>query len=804
MLHEVPRSARDDNALNHDVMTRHFRFGFLALTWLVIPNQSNADPTSAGHRRSQSAATEQHEHTNRLAHEKSPYLLQHAHNPVDWYPWGEEAFARARRENKPIFLSVGYSTCHWCHVMAHESFENEEVAAIMNREFVNIKVDREERPDVDRVYMTFVQATTGGGGWPMSVWLMPDLKPFVGGTYFPPEPRYGQPGFKKVLERIATAWKENHDKIVEQGGQIVGALRESQGAPKAFGEGKLNAEVLDAAYQQLDRSYDPKEGGFGNAPKFPRPVTLNFLTRFYARSRVGHASGLPPSDASGTHALPSHGLEMALLTLRKMAAGGMHDHIGGGFHRYSVDRYWHVPHFEKMLYDQAQLAVAYLDAFQITRDKQYHAVARDILDYVARDMTSKQGGFFSAEDADSPVPVAAVYDHRGDSAQKSEVGAHRAPLQKTAEGTFYVWTKKEIDDALGDHAEIFDFHYGVQPHGNAPEGSDPHDEFRGKNILIERHTIPETAERFKKSEEETAKSLAQSRDKLFAIRAKRPRPHLDDKIIAAWNGLMISAYARAAQVLDDNSYLEIAARAAKFLRANLYEEKSKLLYRNYRDGRSDIEGFADDYAFVIQGLLDLYEASFDADWLKLAVELQETQDRLFFDEKNGGYFSTSGKDESVFLRMKDDNDGAEPAASSVAALNLLRLSQICDDKQMAERARKTIDTFATTLSHFPSAMPQMLVALDFSLSKPRQIVIAGKKDDPETKALLKEVHRHFLPNTVLFLADSAEGQKFLGEKNEAICAMSPVKGKSAAYICENFTCKAPVTDPEQLKNLLNL
>jgi uncharacterized protein len=737
-----------------------FRFGFLALTCLVTSSDTFAQRTPA-----------RSDHTNRLAGEKSPYLLQHQHNPVDWYPWGEEAFAKARRENKPIFLSVGYSTCHWCHVMAHESFENEEVAAIMNREFVNIKVDREERPDVDRVYMTFVQATTGGGGWPMSVWLTPDLKPFVGGTYFPPEDRYGQPGFKKVLERIGTAWKENHDKIVEQGGEIVAALRDSQSRPA--GENKIDPGILGAAYQQLDRSYDPKEGGFGSAPKFPRPVTLNFLTRFYARD--------PKSDAGK----PS--LEMALFTLRKMAAGGMHDHIGGGFHRYSVDRYWHVPHFEKMLYDQAQLAVVYLDAFQITRDRQYESVARDILDYVARDMTSKEGGFFSAEDADSLV---AGIGHPGHG--------------KTKEGAFYIWTRKEIEEALGDAAEVFEFHFGVQPHGNAPEGSDPHDEFRGKNVLIERHTIAETAQRFKKNEQEIAGLLAKSREKLFSIRTKRPRPHLDDKIIAAWNGLMISAYARAAQVLDEPRYLEIATRAANFLRRHLYEEKSKLLYRNYREGRSNIEAFADDYAFVIQGLLDLYEASFNVEWLKLAVELQQTQDRLFFDEKNGGYFSTSGRDESVFLRMKDDNDGAEPAASSVAVLNLLRLSQLRDDQKMAERVRKTIDAFATTLSHFPSAMPQMLVALDYSLSKPRQIVIAGKKDAPETKALLREVHRHFLPKTILVLADGAEGQKFLGEKNEAIRAMSLVEGKPAAYVCEDFTCKAPVIDQAHLGKLLKL
>jgi uncharacterized protein YyaL (SSP411 family) len=738
---------------------RHFPRAFLALTWLVTSSDTFGAPARS-------------EHTNRLAQEKSPYLLQHAHNPVDWYPWGEEAFARARRENKPIFLSIGYSTCHWCHVMAHESFENDEVASLMNREFVNIKVDREERPDVDRVYMTFVQATTGGGGWPMSVWLTPDLKPFVGGTYFPPEDRYGQPAFKAVLERIATAWKENHDKIAEQGGQIVDALRDSQSGGKI--EGTIDASILEAAYRQIDRSYDPKEGGFGNAPKFPRPVTHSFLTRLYARDTKGE---------SGKHAL-----EMTLFTLRKMAAGGMHDHIGGGFHRYSVDRYWHVPHFEKMLYDQAQLAVAYLDAFQITQDRQYEVVARDILDYVARDMTSKEGGFFSAEDADSPAVA---------------VGADRGQIE-TKEGAFYVWTKKEIDVALGDAAEVFDFHYGVQPDGNAPEGSDPHDEFRGKNILIERHTVAETAKHFGKTEEEVGKLLAECRAKLFFIRSKRPRPHLDDKIIAAWNGLMISAYARGAQVLDEPRYLEIGRRAAKFLRTNLYEKKSKLLYRNYRGGRSDIEAFADDYAFVIRGLLDLYEASFDVDWLKFAVQLQETQDCLFFDEKNGGYFSTSGKDESVFLRMKDDNDGAEPAASSVAALNLLRLAQFRDDKEIAKRARKTVDAFATTLSHFPSAMPQMLVALDYALSKPRQVVIAGKKDAPETKALLRQVHRHFSPKTALVLADGAEGQKYLGEKNEAIRAMSPINGKPAAYVCENFTCKAPVTDAKQLVELLKL
>jgi uncharacterized protein YyaL (SSP411 family) len=592
------------------------------------------------------------------------------------------------------------------------------------------------------------------------------LKPFVGGTYFPPEDRYGQPGFKKVLERIAGAWKQDHEKIAIQGAKILEALREAQTAGSSAAE-KIDTKILDAAYEQFSHSFDARDAGFGSAPKFPRPVTLNFLSRFYARD---------PSSESGKHAL-----EMDLVTLRKMAAGGMHDHLGGGFHRYSVDRYWHVPHFEKMLYDQAQLAIAYLDAFQITQDRQLELVACDMLDYVARDMTSKEGGFFSAEDADS------LFEHG-----KSEHG----------EGVFYIWKKKEIDSALGDTAEIFDFHYGVQPQGNAPEGSDPQDEFRGKNILIERHTVAETAQHFKKTKEEIGKSLERSRQILMSFRSKRPRPHLDDKIMAAWNGLMISAHARAAQVLDEPRYLESATRAANFVRTHLWDDSKKTLFRSYRDGRGKVEGFADDYAFVIQGLLDLYEASFDVEWLKFAMQLQETQDRLFFDEKNGGYFSTSGKDESVVLRMKDDNDSAEPAASSVAALNLLRLAQIRGEKQWQERAEKTIGAFHPTLSRFPSAMPQMLVALDFSSSKPRQIVIAGSQDAPETKALLRQVHRHFLPKTILLLADSAEGQKYLGEKLEAIRGMSMVDGKSAAYVCENFTCKAPVTDSSQLAKLL--
>ncbi|MGI8821546.1 MAG: thioredoxin domain-containing protein [Chthoniobacterales bacterium] len=702
-------------------------------------------------------------HQNRLTQEKSPYLLQHARNPVDWYPWGQEAFDKARAEDKPIFLSVGYSTCHWCHVMAHESFEDPATAQIMNREFVNIKVDREERPDVDRVYMTFVQATTGGGGWPMSVWLTPDLKPFVGGTYFPSEDRYGQPGFKSVLLRIAEAWKNEREKIVEQGTRVIAALQQATSAD-ADKSHEADAATIEAAYREIARSYDAHEGGFGSAPKFPRPVLLNFLFRVYARD---------PKSVAGKHAL-----EMALFTLRKMAAGGMHDHLGGGFSRYSVDTFWHVPHFEKMLYDQAQLAVAYLAAFQITHDPQYAEVARDILDYVRRDMTAPEGGFYSAEDADSLLA---------------------AGKQEHAEGAFYVWTKQEVDGALGQSAEIFDYHYGVEASGNAPPGSDPQDEFTNKNILIEKHSLAETAQHFKKKENETRELLANARQALMAIRNQRPRPHRDDKIITAWNGLMISAFARGAQVLDDPAYLKAAEQAANFVREHLFDEKSKTMVRNFREGRSEVEGFADDYAFVIQGMLDLYEASFDVGWLKFSLELQATQDRLFYDEKDGGYYSGTGTDPSILLRMKEDNDGAEPAASSVAALNLLRLAQIRDDEALRQRAAQTIAAFGATLARVPQAMPQMLVALDSSLGKPRQIVIAGEKEAAGTQALLREVHQHYLPHTILLLAD---GNDFLGERLEAVREMRPLEGQPAAYVCENFTCKAPVADPAALRKIL--
>ncbi len=718
-------------------------------------------------------------HTNRLASEKSPYLLQHAHNPVDWFPWGAEAFEKARREDKPIFLSVGYSTCHWCHVMERESFENEEVAKILNAHFVPIKVDREERPDVDRVYMTFVQATTGGGGWPMSVWLTPDLKPFVGGTYFPPEDRYGRPGFKTVLLRIADAWKNNRTQIVQQGDEIIAALRQYSLAAKS--ESPLDPKTIETAYEQIARSFDPEQGGFGSAPKFPRPVTLNLLLRIYARE---------PDSQRGKHAL-----EMTTFTLRKMADGGMHDHIGGGFHRYSVDRFWHIPHFEKMLYDQAQLAIAYLDAFQITREPLFEQTARDILDYVRRDMTFEPqraqsspkspvaqtgGGFFSAEDADSLEKPDAHEKH---------------------EGAFYIWAKVEIDELLGaEAAQIFERVYGVESHGNAPNGSDPQGEFEGKNTLIRRYTDDEAAKIFKKSPDEIASLLAGSRRKLFDVRAKRPRPHLDDKIITAWNGLMISAFARAAQVLDDPAYLDAATRAAQFAKINL--TRNDALIRSYRDGASDVEGFADDYAFLIQGLLDLYETGFDVGWLQWAEQLQHKQDELFADKEHGGYFGVRETAPDILLRMKEDYDGAEPTANSIAALNLLRLAQMLNNEHFRKSADATIHAFDGQLEKTPFAMPQMLVAFDFAQSKPKQIVIAGRGDSADTRALLCELHRHFIPNKIVLMADGSAGQQWLAEKLDFIKTAAPKNGQATAFVCEDYVCKLPVTDVDAFRAAL--
>ncbi len=676
---------------------------------------------------------------NHLAGEKSPYLLQHKDNPVDWRPWGPEAFAEAARLNRPVFLSIGYSTCHWCHVMAHESFEHPGIARLMNEHFINIKVDREERPDVDRLYMAFVQATTGSGGWPMSVWLTPEGKPFFGGTYFPPEDRYGRAGFPSILAQISALWREDKERVEREGTRVMAALQDTtQAAADASFQG--DRLPLRQAFASFAGSFDAQEGGFGGAPKFPRPSVLNFLLRYATPSEGGEAS---------------QAREMALFTLRKMAAGGLRDHLGGGFHRYSVDEYWHVPHFEKMLYDQAQLAVSYVEAWQITHESFYEEIARETLDYVLRDMTHAQGGFFSAEDADS-------FLQHGNS--------------EHAEGAFYVWTAKEIFEVLEpEQAHVFCRHYGVEENGNAPAGTDPHGEFTGKNILIQR-------------EEDRDASLAASRAILLRHRNERPRPHLDDKILTAWNGLMISAFARAGAAFSEERYLEAARRAARFIREQLCRDGA--LLRSWREGASDIAGFAEDYAFLIQGLLDLYEATFESEWLEWALALQARQDGLFWDEKGGSYFSSAGGDPLLSVRMKEDYDGAEPAANSISALNLLRLSRMLHEDDFAARARQVIAACAEPLRRVPTAVPQMLVALDLLLAPPAQAVIAGEPGSTDVRAWIKKLHGHFSPRQVLLLA---EGNELLSAKNPALASMRPLDGRAALYLCENFACQAPQT-----------
>jgi uncharacterized protein YyaL (SSP411 family) len=701
--------------------------------------------------------------SNALIHELSPYLLQYAHQPVQWYPWGEEAFAKARRENKPIFLSIGYSTCHWCHVMARESFHDASVARVLNEHFVAIKVDREERPDVDRVYMAYVQATTGSGGWPLSVWLTPDLKPFFGGTYYPPDERWGRPGFKALLRGIAASWTQRREPILATADNATQQLRQFNLAQSASRTAPPGRASLEAAYRQFASSYDPNDGGFGGAPKFHRPVVLNFVLRYYART------GTPLA------------LEMPLFTLRKMAAGGLHDQLGGGFHRYSVDTFWHVPHFEKMLYDQAQMVCSYLEAYQLTRDPLYAAVARDTLDYVRRDMTGPEGQFYSAEDADSPLPTNPA---------------------KHGEGAFYVWTQADIAATLGaEAAAVFGYAYGVEKNGNAP--ADPHGEFVGANILIVRHSPEETAAQFGQSPERIRELLQRGRADLLALRSRRPRPQRDDKTLTGWNGLMISACARAAQALDEPGYRTAAQRAARFIEARLYDPQTGTLRRRCRVGVAAIDGFADDYAFLIQGLLDLYETSFEVHWLGWALRLQERQNANFWDEAQGAYFSTSGQDSSMILRLKDGDDGAEPSANAVAALNLLRLSQMTDNPGYRERAERIFTAFGSRLEQAPHAMPQMLVAYGFFLDTPRQIVIAGQPDAPDTQALLRAVYDRFVPNRVLLLADGGAGQQELAQRLEFIREVKPSAGQATAYLCENYACQPPITAAAELGRQLD-
>ncbi|PWU12369.1 MAG: thioredoxin domain-containing protein [Terriglobia bacterium] len=703
-------------------------------------------------------------HTNRLANEKSPYLLQHAHNPVDWFPWGEEAFRKARTEDKPIFLSIGYSTCHWCHVMERESFENEDIAALVNREFVPIKVDREERPDVDRIYMTFVQATTGGGGWPMSVWLTPDLKPFYGGTYFPPEQRWNHPGFGSVLTQLAHVWRNDRQRVLESAREIVEQLQKTVSVSQGSrAHSAVDHAVLESGFFAFRRSFDSRLGGFGDAPKFPRPSVHNFLVRYYARTRNQEA------------------LDMVLLTLREMAKGGMHDQLGGGFHRYSVDERWFVPHFEKMLYDQAQLALSYLEAFQITADPIYAETARDIFDYVLRDMTDEGGGFYSAEDADSVI----------DPAEPGLKG----------EGAFYIWSAREILELVEQPAAgWFAYRYGVEERGNVLH--DPHEEFTGKNILYQAHTVDEVAAHFNRNTGDVHTAILTAGRTLFEARNKRIRPHLDDKILTAWNGLMISAFALGGAVLRDARYADAARRAAEFVIARMYEPASGILLRRYRQGEALIPGFLDDYALFTQALLDLYEAQFDARHLEFAIRLTEKQSELFEDPREAGFFSAAAGDASLVLRVKEDYDGAEPSGNSIAALNLLRLAQITGRAGFRNSAERLIAAFSPRISAMPAALPQMLVACEFLLSEPRQIVIAGERNAADTVALLETIHSRFQPSRVILLLDSQATREALASGIPALAGMTKLDGRAAAYVCQNYTCQLPVAESAKLAELL--
>jgi uncharacterized protein YyaL (SSP411 family) len=625
-------------------------------------------------------------------------------------------------------------------------------------------VDREERPDVDRVYMTFVQATTGSGGWPMSVWLTPRLEPFYGGTYFPPEARWGRPGFVEILEEIARVWREEQAKVEQSASTILGRL---QGMRATGGKAAVpDVSVLDRTVGEFAASFDARRGGFGGAPKFPRPSELLFLLREYARTGATNAR------------------DMVLVTLRAMALGGMRDHLGGGFHRYSVDADWRVPHFEKMLYDQAQLVLAYAEAAQVTGDRSYAEVALDTLDYVRRDLTAPGGGFFSAEDADSVPP-----EH-----------AHEARPHKM-EGAFYIWRDEEIGEVVGADADVFRVRYGILPDGNAP--ADPQGEFTEKNLLYTARSLEDVASMTGRTVDEVVTTLEPARGLLMARRATRPRPHLDDKVLTAWNGLMIAAFARAARTLDGaEGYLQDAQRAARFAREQLWQPSSRTLLRRYREGSAGVEAYAEDYAYLVWGLLELFQADGDADWLEWAVTLQARQNELFWDPIDGGWFSTTGKDASVLLRLKEDYDGAEPAASSVSVMNLLVLSHLTSGS-FADEIETTLGVFAPRLSQSGRVAPMMLAALSAYHAGTPQLVIIGDPSAADTCALHDAARRRYLPTAVIVPLNAAERSRMSGLLPWT-ASMKPIDGRAAAYLCRDFTCESPTADPVELDRILSV
>lgn len=688
---------------------------------------------------------------NRLIFEPSPYLLQHARNPVDWYPWGEEAFAKAKREDKPVFLSIGYATCHWCHVMERESFEDDEVGKFLSERYVPIKVDREERPDIDHVYMTVTQAMSGSGGWPMTVILTPEKKPFFAGTYFPKHDRMGRTGLLTILHSIDRLWSTDRAQILAQGEKVAEFLRRQVAVPSSQVPG---VESIHAGYAHFSRAYDDERGGFGRAPKFPMAHSLSFLLRYHRRAGEARA------------------LEMVERTLRAMRMGGIYDQIGWGTHRYSTDGEWLVPHFEKMLYDQALLVTANLEAFQVTKDQWFAQTAREILHYVRRDMTSPEGGFFSAEDADS----------------------------EGEEGKFYVWDPAELQQVLGpEDGALFAKIFEIRPGGNF------RDEVRGvttgQSIPHLRKPLAEWSKELGRLLPELTARLDRMREKLFRDRENRIHPLKDDKILTDWNGLMISAFAKAAQVLDDPAYLEAGNKAADFVLKRLCREDGRLLKR-FRAGQAGLPAHLEDYAFVVAGLLDLYEAGFNLRYLQEAIRLTNVMIEHFWDPEGGGFFMTADDSEELLVRTKSISGGAIPSGNSVAALNLARLYGITGRSEYREMAEKIGKAFGQELEQYPGALPEALSALDFLIGPTQEIVIAGDRDDPVVRDMLRVVREQFLPNKVIL-------HRPLGDAPSGLVALAPyvamqtaLDGKATAYVCESFRCRSPVGTVDELRELL--
>jgi uncharacterized protein YyaL (SSP411 family) len=661
---------------------------------------------------------------NHLANETSPYLLQHADNPVDWYPWGPEALQKAGNEDKPIFLSIGYSACHWCHVMAHESFEDEGVAAILNERFVSIKVDREERPDLDRIYMGAVQAMTGSGGWPMSVFLSPNGTPFYGGTYFPPTPRQGMPSFTQLLLAVASAWQTKRQDLLDGGERIVAAIEQQSALGRESTSGEPSQETLDAAVRNLEQRFDARYGGWGSAPKFPQPMTIEFLLRYH------HSTG----DARA--------LAMVTQTLDAMARGGMYDQLGGGFHRYSTDARWLVPHFEKMLYDNAQLARVYLHAWQVTGNAFYRTIVEETLDQVVREMTDAEGGFYSTQDADS----------------------------EGEEGKYFVWTPGEIRAVLRTEAEAFIAAYGVTERGN----------FEGKNILELVGSL------------EDRKALTAARTKLFEAREQRVRPGRDEKVLTAWNGLMLAAFAEAARVLKRDDYRAVAARNAAFVLGELRTDDGRLL-RTWKNSEAKLNGYLVDYAYLIDGLIELYQTTFDARWYWAAYELVETM-IAHFGARDGGFYDTSDDHETLITRPRELQDSATPSGNAMAAVVLLKLGGLAVEPRFTELARESLGPMQSMMAQYPLGYAQWLQAASYDLAQPREIALVGDVQAEDTRGLLAVLRQGYRPHQVLAVVDPALGTPVV----PLLLHRTPVDGRAAAYVCVNRVCQPAITDPKAL------